>query len=110
VLLAAQFNEVAIAVTVAVISFLSVPMLMLSVNRLFARRWLRLFRGVWVPALATTLMTAAVLLISPQLLSMSPVTALACQVVVGVATYAVAVGLMAPELYRKMARLLVRST
>jgi hypothetical protein len=54
-------------------------------------------------------MTAAVLLISPQLLGMSPVTALACQVVVGVITYAVAIGLMAPEMYRKMARLFVKS-
>jgi O-antigen/teichoic acid export membrane protein len=108
VLLAAQFDEVAIATTVAVISLLSVPMFMVSVDRLFTRRWLRLFRGVWVPAFATTLMTAAVLLISPHLLGMSPVTALACQVLVGVATYAVAIGLMAPEMYRKMARLFLR--
>jgi O-antigen/teichoic acid export membrane protein len=110
VLLAAQFNEVAIATTVAVISLLSVPMFMVSVNRLFTRRWLRLFRGVWVPALATTPMTATVHLISPQLLGMSPVTALACQVLVGVVTYAVAIGLMAPEMYRKMARLFLRPT
>jgi len=109
VLAAAQIDVMATAGTVAVISFLSVPMFMLWVNRLFARRWLRVFRGIWAPVVATALMTAAVLAVSPQMSGMTPITALASQVALGVAAYAIAIGVMAPGTYRKLVRVFARS-
>ncbi|MGE0118612.1 MAG: lipopolysaccharide biosynthesis protein [Dongiaceae bacterium] len=104
VLAAAQIDVVATAGTIVAISFLSVPMFMLWVNRLFARRWFRLMGGVWAPLGATALMTAVVLTVSPQLSSLTPVAGLACQVAVGVVTYAIAIGLMASKTCRRMAR------
>lgn len=108
VLAAAQLDVTATAAAIAAISFLSVPMFMLWVSPLFAGRWRRLFQGLWAPLAATALMTVVVLAVSTQLSGMTPVAALACQVAAGVVAYAVAIGLMAPEACRRIARLLAK--
>jgi O-antigen/teichoic acid export membrane protein len=100
-LAAVQFNITAVAIVNAAVFLLSVPMFLMVANRLFASQWLWLFHGVWVPVLATTLMAAATLMISPLLPGTSTAVTLACQVLLGVATYAIFIRLLAPELLRK---------
>jgi PST family polysaccharide transporter len=100
-LTAAQFDVTMVAIVNAGIYLLSVPMFLVAANRLFARRWLWLFRDVWVPVLASVLMAATILIISPFFPAKSSVVLLTCQVLVGVGSYAIFIRVLAPKLFRK---------
>jgi PST family polysaccharide transporter len=100
-LAAAQFNVTAVAIVNAAVFLLSVPMFLVAANRLFTGRWPWLFQGVWVPALATALMAAVILMLSPLLTGMNPAVALVCQVLIGMVAYVIFIRLLAPKLFRR---------
>jgi O-antigen/teichoic acid export membrane protein len=102
---AVQFSGTAVAAAVAISSLLSLPMFMFACNKLFAGKWLRLFRGVWVSVLATAVMAGTTLIVAPLLSDMNALLALAWQVFVGILTYTIAIGLGAPHLFRRVVRL-----
>jgi PST family polysaccharide transporter len=83
------------------IDFVSLPLFFVLAKQLYQGKWLHLFGGSWVPALATAIMAAAVLMMSPVLTGLNVVLVLACQVLVGVAVYGIVVLLLAPDLYKK---------
>lgn len=99
---AAQIGVTAVAVARAAIGLMALPLFLTTSKELFGGKSLRLFSGAWAPALATAVMAAAVLTISPMLSDLRAVMILATQVSVGVAVYAISIALLAPDLCRKL--------
>jgi PST family polysaccharide transporter len=100
-LVAAQFDVTTVAITNAAIYLLSVPMFLVVANRLFAGRWLWLFRDIWVPVVASALMAVATLIVPLLLGGTSSVALLACQVLAGIGFYAAFIRALGPKLFRK---------
>ncbi len=102
---AAQIGVMAVAIARAAVGLLALPVFLMTSKELFKGKSLRLFSGAWVPALATAIMAAAVLTISPMLSDLRAVMMLAAQVSIGVAVYAILIALLAPELCKKLIRI-----
>jgi O-antigen/teichoic acid export membrane protein len=99
---AAQIGVMAVAIGRTTVGLMGLPIFLWTSKELFGGKLLRLFGGVWAPVLATAVMAAAVLAISPMLSDSSVVVVLAAQVGVGVAVYVVAIVLLAPKLCMKL--------
>jgi O-antigen/teichoic acid export membrane protein len=96
----AQISVIAVAVGHWIVVVIIVVVIMAFTNRFFGGRWLYIFGGLKAPAMATTLMVAATLLAGTVVTDATPLVSLGIKAAVGVAAYALALRMVAPELYR----------
>ncbi len=99
-LTAARIDVVAVAVASLAVSAITVAVMMIFTNRFYRGRWLFIYGGLRAPAIAAMLMVAATLLASAVLAEATPLVSLGVKVAVGVATYTLALRVLAPELFR----------
>jgi PST family polysaccharide transporter len=101
-LIAAQIDVMAVAIAKISTAALALPIFLFAARDLFRGSWLRHFRGVWIPLMATASMAAAVLLIGPLLHDTGRYAALISEVLFGAAIYVAQVWFLAPQTCRKL--------
>jgi PST family polysaccharide transporter len=101
-LVTAQIGVTAVAIAKTGTAAVALLIFLFAARNLFGARWLRHFRGVWIPIAATASMATAVVLIDPLLHDTGRVAALIGDVLFGAAVYAAQVWVLAPRTCRKL--------
>lgn len=107
-LIGAQFDVMAVALANATTYLLSLPVFLIVANALYRDKWLYLFSGSWRPVVASLVMACVVWPAGQALHGQNEVLALVTEVLAGAASYAIAIKLVAPELFEDALRMVLR--
>jgi PST family polysaccharide transporter len=105
-LIAAQFSMVAVALANLAVFAISPSIIVTATNRIFGGKWPYYVMGSWPTLLAGLIMVAVTLAVGVLISGYSTMSVLAIKVAVGVASYLIAIRILAPETFRRAVTLI----